>query len=75
MTVAAAIKNILPKSNASASLLAHVVTSKFEDGLPIFRICRQLERQEMRLSPGTLGKLGQHSGLADGGAADQPDER
>jgi transposase/DNA-binding transcriptional regulator YdaS (Cro superfamily) len=55
VTVAAAIKNILPKSNASASLLAHVVTSKFDDGLPIFRICRQLERQEVRLSPGTLG--------------------
>jgi transposase len=55
VTVAAGIKNILPKSNASASLLAHVVTSKFDDGLPIFRICRQLERQEVRLSPGTLG--------------------
>jgi transposase len=55
VTVAAAVKNILPKSNASASLLAHVVTSKFEDGLPIFRICKQLERQEARLSPGTLG--------------------
>ncbi len=55
VTVAAAIKNILPKSNASASLLAHVVSSKFDDGLPIFRICRQLERQEVRLSPGTMG--------------------
>ena len=55
VTVAAAIKNILPKSNASASLLAHVVTSKFDDGLPIFRICRQLERQEVRLTPGTMG--------------------
>ena len=55
VTVAAAVKNILPKSNASASLLAHVVTSKFEDGLPIFRICRQLERQEVRLTPGTVG--------------------
>ena len=55
VTVAAAVKNILPKSNASASLLAHVVTSKFDDGLPIFRICRQLERQEVRLTPGTVG--------------------
>ena len=55
VTVCAAIKNILPKSNASASLLAHVVTSKFDDGLPIFRICRQLERQEVRLTPGTVG--------------------
>ena len=55
VTVAAAAKTILPKSNASASLLAHVVTSKFNDGLPIFRICRQLERQDVRLSPGTVG--------------------
>jgi transposase len=55
VTVAAAVKSILPKSNASASLLAHVVTSKFDDGLPIFRICRQLERQDVRLSPGTVG--------------------
>ena len=55
VTVAAAVKTILPKSNASASLLAHVVTSKFDDGLPIFRICRQLERQDVHLSPGTVG--------------------
>ena len=55
VAVATAVKNILPKSNASASLLAHVVTSKFDDGLPIFRICRQLERQEVRLTPGTVG--------------------
>lgn len=55
VTVAAAVKSILPKSNASASLLAHVVTSKFDDGLPIFRICRQLERQDVHLSPGTVG--------------------
>ena len=55
VTVAAAVKTILPKANASASLLAHVVTSKFDDGLPIFRICRQLERQDVRLSPGTVG--------------------
>ena len=53
--VAAAVKTILPKSNASASLLAHVVTSKFDDGLPIFRICRQLQRQDVHLSPGTVG--------------------
>ena len=68
-------KNILPKSNASASLLAHVVTSKFDDGLPIFRICRQLERQEVRLSPGTVGTWVNTVGSETRGAADQPDER
>ena len=53
--VAAAVKSILPKSNASASLLAHLVTSKFDDGQPLYRICRQLERQQVRLSPGAAG--------------------
>ncbi|MGH8302079.1 MAG: IS66 family transposase [Steroidobacteraceae bacterium] len=53
--VAAAVKSILPKSNASASLLAHLVTSKFDDGLPLYRVCRQLERQDVLLSPGTVG--------------------
>ena len=53
--VAAAVKSILPKSNASPSLLAHLVTSKFDDGLPLYRICRQMERQEVLLSPGTVG--------------------
>ena len=53
--VAAAVKSILPKSNASASLLAHLVTAKFVDGQPLYRVCRQLERQEVALSPGTAG--------------------
>jgi len=47
--------SILPKSNASASLLAHLVTSKFIDGLPLYRVCRQLERLDVILSPGTIG--------------------
>jgi len=53
--VTATVKSILPKSNASASLLAHLVTSKFDDGQPLYRVCRQLERQEVLLSPGTAG--------------------
>ena len=47
--------HILPKTNASASLLTHLIASKFVDGLPIYRVCRQLERQHVRLSPGTAG--------------------
>jgi transposase len=47
--------HILPKTNASASLLTHLITSKFDDGLPIYRVCRQLERQHVRLSPGMAG--------------------
>jgi transposase len=46
---------ILPKSNASASLLAYLVASKFVDGLPIYRVCQQLKRQEVSLSPGVAG--------------------
>ena len=46
---------ILPKSNASASLLAYLIASKFVDGLPIYRVCQQLQRQDIRLSPGTAG--------------------
>jgi hypothetical protein len=32
-----------------------LVTSKFVDGLPIYRSCRQLERQQVHLSPGIAG--------------------
>ena len=46
---------ILAKSMASPSLLAYLVVSKFVDGLPIYRVSRQLERLGMALSPGTAG--------------------
>lgn len=46
---------LLPKSMASPSLLAHLVSSKFDDGTPLFRVSRQLERSGMELSPGTAG--------------------
>jgi transposase len=34
----------LPKSMASASLLAYLIVSKFADGLPLYRIAARLER-------------------------------
>jgi transposase len=46
---------ILPKSNASSSLLAHVIKSKFDMGLPIYRVSRDLSRYQVALSAGTLG--------------------
>ncbi len=58
--VAETVHGILPKSNASASMLAHLVTSKFVDGQPIYRTCRQLQRQHVQLSPGDCGHLGQY---------------
>jgi len=46
---------ILPKSMASPSLLAHVIKSKFDLGLPIYRVSRDLQRYRMDVGPGTLG--------------------
>jgi transposase len=46
---------LLPKTMASASLLAHLITAKFVDGLPLYRVSRQLERSGMDLPPGTAG--------------------
>ncbi|HEX5418630.1 MAG TPA: IS66 family transposase [Gammaproteobacteria bacterium] len=46
---------ILPKSMASTSLLAYLICAKFVDGLPLYRVSRQLERLGMELSPGTAG--------------------
>ena len=46
---------ILPKSMASPSLLAHVTNSKFNLGLPLYRVSQDLKRYRMDLGPGTLG--------------------
>jgi transposase len=46
---------ILPKSMASPSLLAHVINSKFNLGLPIYRVSQDLSRYQMNLGAGTLG--------------------
>lgn len=48
-------EQLLAKSVATASLLAHVATSKFVDGLPIYRVNQQLERQGLSIGAGTLG--------------------
>jgi transposase len=53
----------IPKSQASASLLAHVVSSKYVDGLPLYRQERMLSRIGMDLPRSTLAswvvKLGE----------------
>lgn len=46
---------LLPKTMASPSLLAHLVTAKFNDNIPLYRVSRQLERSGMDLSPNTAG--------------------
>jgi transposase len=46
---------LLPKSLASPSLLAHVIKSKFDLGLPIYRVSHDLTRYGVKLGAGTLG--------------------
>ena len=46
---------LLPKSMASPSLLAHITTAKFDDGLPLTRQSKQFERLGLNLGTATLG--------------------
>jgi transposase len=46
-------EQILPKSNASAGLLAHLVTSKYVDSLPLYRLEGMFERYGVRLPRAT----------------------
>ena len=39
---------------ASASLLAHITTAKYVDGLPLTRQSRQFERLNVNVGPGTM---------------------
>jgi transposase len=36
-------------------LLAHIITAKFADHIPLFRLAGQLARSEVRIAPSTLG--------------------
>ncbi len=51
---------LFPKSLATPSLLAHIVTAKFVDGIPLYRQERQFDR------------LGRGSGARDAGQLDDP---
>lgn len=44
----------LPKSNAGASLLAHILVSKFVDHLPFYRQRQIFKRQNLQVSDSTL---------------------
>ena len=44
----------IPKSNASAGLLAYIITSKFLDALPFYRQSKQFKRIGIHLSRATL---------------------
>jgi transposase len=44
---------ILPKTNASPSLAAHLVTKKFDFSMPLHRTCRELMQSGLELSTAT----------------------
>lgn len=44
---------VLPRSNVSSRLLAHLITSKFVDGLPFYRTQAVLARHDIALPRGT----------------------
>lgn len=45
----------IPKANASASLLAFIIVSKFVDHLPLYRLLQIFKRQELSISKSTIG--------------------
>lgn len=45
----------IPKANASTSLLAFILISKFVDHLPLYRLLQIFKRQELILSKSTIG--------------------
>jgi transposase len=46
---------LLPKSMASPSMLAHITTAKFVDGLPLTRQSKQFARLGLDMGAGTMG--------------------
>lgn len=55
MKIAPVPLQLLPKSMASPSLLAHITTAKFVDGLPLTRQSKQFERLGLDIGAGTMG--------------------
>lgn len=55
VTIAPVPLQLLPKSMASPSLLAHITTAKFDDGLPLTRQSKQFERLGLDIGAGTMG--------------------
>jgi len=52
--IAPAPKQLIPKSMATAGLLAHILTAKFEDALPFYRQSKQFERLGIDLPRATM---------------------
>jgi len=63
-------EQLIPKSHATAGLLAHIGVSKFADGLPLYRQQKVFDRLGIELGRATMSKwmvqaAGQCSGLID----------
>lgn len=56
MTSPKAPETLLPKTNASASLLAYIATSKYVDGLPLYRQEAMFARAGIDLTRQTMGR-------------------
>lgn len=54
--VAPAPPSILPKSIASSSLLAHIITNKYADGLPLYRQEEMFEREGIEIPRNTMAR-------------------
>ena len=52
----------IPKSEASPGLLAFIATSKYVDGLPLYRLSKQFERIEVSLARQTMARWMVQSG-------------
>lgn len=51
---AATKEQLIPKSFATPSLLAYLITSKFGDSLPLYRLSKMMEREGIRLGRATM---------------------
>ena len=47
-------EQLIPKSFATASLLAYIIISKFNDSLPLYRLSKMLEREGVKLGRATM---------------------
>ncbi len=54
--IAPAPVQLIPKSNATAGLLAHIAVSKFADGLPLYRQEKIFDRLGIELARATMAK-------------------
>lgn len=73
--VAPAPPSILPKSIASASLLAHIITNKYADGLPLYRQEEKFLRHGIEIPRNTMARWIVQTSIACQGVWNALEER